>query len=65
MRWAARPDLAGVDEVTVADAAFETEEAGFGGGDQFGGAQRVALPAFEAGDDDGAPSVVEGEVAGR
>ena len=57
-------DLAGVDELAVTHPPLQREQFGFGAGDELGGAHRVAVPAFDAGDDDGATSVGEGDVAG-
>ena len=57
-------DAAGVDEPAGADAVFEGQQLGLGAGDELGGAQRVAVVAFGAGDDDGAAPVGQGDVAG-
>ena len=49
-------------ETSVADAAFEGQQCGFGARDELGGAQRVTVVAGVGLDNDGAGAVGEGEV---
>ena len=57
-------DLAGVDEPAVVHPALQRQQLGFGAGDEFGGAHGVAPPPYDAGDDDAAPPIGEGDVTG-